>query len=1034
MSTPDQPRPYATGRGRDERAWNGSANSRGRYPDDYGSARGYGRGNGRSRGDGYGRGRGAQGGDGYGARSDGYGGDGSYGRGDGYSRGNGRRSAGGRGGYPGGRGGYDSGRGGYDSGEPRTGWQRMADRVSEQAGRLSERAGRGRAASRQGGPEWGQRGPGNGREWRGGTAVRDRYPATLPAGAQYRGDGRLRGLTERRPGPQRTGRGRGPGGYGPRPPRKGDWWRRWSWKKALTLTAISGGVGVVIIAAAVGYEYSRTTIPSIDTAAIQQASTVYFSNGQEVSSFGSVDRQILAYDQIPALMREAAVAAEDKHFYHEGGISPTGILRSVYHDLTTSSGNPQGGSTLTQELVRNYYNDIGTAQTFSRKIKEIFVAEKLAHRYSKQWVLTHYLNVVYFGDGAYGVQAAAETYFGVPASKLTLSQAAMIAAMPQQPSFYTPDPKGGAGYQGLVYRWHYVLNTMQQLGYITAQQASQAKFPKMAKSVNTSWSGYRGYIMQAVFNELQSRYGFSKAKIDNGGLHITTTFNEHLMNSLYATVGHMKTLMRQCAPPSTAVTGGGNVVANGYRCNPSAGWKKWTNLGAVLENPANGAIQAMYSGPNYNTQQYDDALVARNQVGSSFKPYVLAAAVKQGMNVQTSKLNGYSPLYIPPDSQPTVYASQKKHTTGGWYGPITNDEAVPSQGPIAVYKATAESLNTAYTDLWHRVAYNVQTQDHPVTDMAKAFGVNVGPYPNGAGMAGGHDPMQDYAGIALGQASLTVEEQANTIATLANGGTYHQPHVVAKIAWQDPASGMQVVKKAVIKSHPVLTPQQAADVDWALSFDNQPGLGTAPGEGMNNGQPVIAKTGTTNLAQQAFFMGAVPRYAMAVGMFVSDNRCPPALVQACKSKLSLSYAPPMGHGMQTLFGIGGLAGYGGGWPAAIWHAYFNQEFSSLPIQQWPSLNTTGMATWNLVGQLPVMPKPHPNHQPGPHPHGCFGNVKKCPGGGGTGGGGGGPGGPPTPAPTPTPTCTSVLGCNPSPTPSGSGNGSGGGTGGGAPTG
>ena len=574
----------------------------------------------------------------------------------------------------------------------------------------------------------------------------------------------------------------------------------------------------------------------------------------------------------------------------------------------------------------------------------------------------------------------------------------MIAAMPQQPSIYTPNPKGGAGYKGLVFRWHYVLNTMQQMGYITAQQASQASFPKTAKAINTSWSGYRGYIMQAVYNELRSKYGFSAARINNGGLRIYTTFNAHLMNSLYSTVNHMRTLMRECAPPSTAVTGGGNVVANGYSCNPNANWRKWTNIGAVLEQPGTGAILAMYSGPNYNAQQYDDALVARNQVGSSFKPYVLSTAVSEGMNVQTSMLNGYSPLYIPPISEPLVTARQKPHNTGGWYGPISNDEVVPSQGPVPVYRATAESLNTAYTDLYHRVASPGGAPDKVVA-MAKSFGVNVGAYPQGSGLQN----MSGEVGIALGQASLTVGEQANTIATLADGGTYYSPHVIKKISSNDPTTGMPVVKNAVVQSHQVLTAQQAADVDWALSFDTQPNLGTAPGQGMDNGQTIIAKTGTTNLAQQAFFLGATPRYAMAVGMFVSDNKSPAARTQACQSKTSLSYAPPMGNGMETLFGIGGLAGYGGGWPAAIWHSYFNQEFSTQPVQQWPAVNTTGMTTWNLVGQIRPAHKPQPNHRPGggrnpgggPNPGG---------GGGGNPGGGGG-GGQPTPPPTPTPSTT-----------------------------
>ena len=140
------------------------------------------------------------------------------------------------------------------------------------------------------------------------------------------------------------------------------------------------------------------------------------------------------------MLRNAVVAAEDKNFWHEGGISPTGILRAAYYDLTSSGGNLQGGSTITQQLVRNYYANIGTAQTMTRKVKEIFVAQKLAQTTSKEQILKEYLNTVYFGHQAYGVGAAALYYFGLPASQInqiTPAQAAMIAAMIQSPSYYS---------------------------------------------------------------------------------------------------------------------------------------------------------------------------------------------------------------------------------------------------------------------------------------------------------------------------------------------------------------------------------------------------------------------------------------------------------------------------------------------------------------------------------------------------------------------------------------------------------------------
>jgi membrane peptidoglycan carboxypeptidase len=813
----------------------------------------------------------------------------------------------------------------------------------------------------------------------------------------------------RRPG--RHGGDDGGSGGGGREHRKGDWWRHWTLKKAVSIAAIAAGVMVILGAAGVGIAYAKTPVPTDRSlSATQAASIVYFSNNKtRVGQFGTVDRQLLLYNQIPANLRNAVVAAEDKNFWHEGGISPTGILRAAYYDLTSSGGNLQGGSTITQQLVRNYYANIGTAQTVSRKIKEIFIAQKLAQRTSKEQILKEYLNTVYFGGGAYGVGAAAQYYFGLSPSQInqiTPAQAAMIAAMIQSPSGYSPNPKAGASYQALVARWHYVINAMVGMGTLSPQEAAKAKFPTVVKPFNNSWGGYRGYIMQAVLNELQQTYGYSLDQLHTKGLHIVTTFSKSLMDSLYATVKQDRALMKAGAPPTPPF--GAHVGCGPRGCLPG-----YVNVGAVLENPANGAILAMYSGENYNSKkrphaQLDNALQSRNQVGSSFKPYVLATAVKQGMNVQTSQLTGFSPLWIPPDADPTALASLQQpsplvHDAGSYFE-VVNDEVSNPNRPVSVVDATAMSLNTAYTDLWHRVAgYNLSGAPNNVTNMAKAFGVDVSaaaPKGNGSGL----QDMQDQSGVTLGQASLTVEEQATMIATLADGGVYHTPHVIKDIIVGNATT------QAKVDQREVLTPDEAAEVDYALSFD-MGSLGTANGLGLTNGQTVIAKTGTTNLSQQAFFLGATPRYAMAVGMFVNNNQCEqrlPLSEQAvCSSSQALAFQPP--SQVQTLFGVGGLAGYGGQWPAIIWHDYFMKQFNTLPVQSWPALPANFGSAWNLV---PPLPKPKPKPQQCDNGNGnpfrcrngnqppviCLpGSPIPCPGqtlvpgGGGGGGGAGGAG-------------------------------------------
>ncbi len=257
--------------------------------------------------------------------------------------------------------------------------------------------------------------------------------------------------------------------------------------------------------------------------------------------------------------------------------------------------------------------------------------------------------------------------------------------------------------------------------------------------------------------------------------------------------------------------------------------------------------------------------------------------------------------------------------------------------------------------------------------------------------------MQDEAGIALGQASLTVEEQATTIATLADNGVYHSPHVIKKIIVGNS------VKEAKPTMRTVLTPDQAADVDWALSADTTP-IGTAAGLGLDNGQPVIAKTGTTNLSQSAFFMAATPKYAMADAMFVNKPHCPKRDAAQCSSTSALAFAPPAG--IQTLFGIGGLSGYGGQWPAYMWHQFFVKNFESQPVVNFPAGQqrraTVEPVRRSAQAQAQARPQPGRPALPGHRAKGQ-GQGFGCHHGGPTPTGFPTPTGGPTPTGNPTPT-------------------------------
>lgn len=722
----------------------------------------------------------------------------------------------------------------------------------------------------------------------------------------------------------------------------GSWWRHWTLKKVLFL--VGGGFAALVLLGIVGIAvgYSMTPIPTdVSQSAQWQSSSVYFKDGHLLGTFTNsqdINRQLLTWAQIPQNVDNAIIAAEDRNFYHEGGISVTGIARAAYNNLF-GSGGLQGGSTITEQYAKNYYANIGASRSPTTKVKEIFVAIKLAHSRSKPWILTNYLNTVPFGGNIYGVWAAAEDYFGIDLSKqgasLNTAQAAMLGAMPNEPGVFNPDPAAGSGYAALVQRWQYVLTNMLRDRAITQSEANtlcatcalpqaEQAFNKAIKlhesSGSNGWTGTTGYLMGMVEQELKSTYHLSTTQIETGGLRITTTFSQSMMQALTRAVNTEKKQMANAGVPLPY----------------------YDHFGISLEDPTTGGIVAIYGGPGYISNQkrclrlycqYNMA-EAPHPVGSSMKPYVLATAINQGMNVQTSKLNGYSPLWIPPDwtpqdqnmlstPQPPAMGAAAAKSAGWW-----ESQGEASLGPISVSVAAAQSSDPAFTDLAHKVGVE------NIIKTAQLFGVGDDPF----NAAGGNDlqgltalfgPKGSIAGsvqIALGQGDLTPIEQASTFATLMNKGVYRAPHVISKLsAWKN--GGEQPVQVHV-PTHMVMTPQAAADEDYALSFDNVNGTGypnaTWPG------RSVIGKTGTLgngNLASEAWFVGAIPQYAMAVGLWTNSQT------------QNLDNLPSLG-------GIGGS--FGGAWPAAAWKAFMETQFANLPVASLPTPDYTGFATWIQV--------------------------------------------------------------------------------------
>jgi membrane peptidoglycan carboxypeptidase len=691
---------------------------------------------------------------------------------------------------------------------------------------------------------------------------------------------------------------------------------------------------------------------------------VYYSNGTTVlGTIGTVDRQDLTINQIPKGLQDAVISAEDRGFWTEGGISPTGILRAAYEDVSGGSGaSPQGGSTITQEFVRNYYANVGTQQTISRKVKEIFIAQKLASSKSKDWILQNYMNVIYLGDGAYGVEAASETYFGEPVSKLTIAQDAVIAAIIQAPSTYYLEQYR----PNLTARWHYVLNGMVTIGDLSQAQADSMKFPKLLTDNHsytppglstgcstTSTQPWASYLMTQVCGELTSPVkdggeGVSQTKIDNGGMKVITTISLPMEEEMYKAVSENVDKMPQ---------------VEGEYGFPEVGLPLWALIGAELQDPKTGAIIAEYPGRGQNMsasncKQADcdnnTATVTREQVGSSFKPYVLSTAVSQNMDVQDSILNSSTYICVEPDSEPMQYSEA---ISAAVYNdnPIPGDQSYGCKDPDAskiendggeaigkavgpkgdnlsetsVQNALAQSSNTAFTDLAHR------TTTSSIIKMAANYGVNINNYPAGSNLQAN---LGKVPAVALGESSLTVNEQTQMLATIDDNGVFHSGHVVK--SWQLPDQAVQTPSAETLNTHTVLNQAQDSQVQYAMEDTTVNGTAVNAATGLG-GRQIVAKTGTTSNYLSGFFIGSIPQYTLVVGMFVNQQDS------------SVSSA-------DNLSVLGG-GGFGGFWPANIWNTFAQAEFANLQADSFQSPDFTGNL-WNMIGPLP---KAKPTKKPTP---------------------------------------------------------------------
>jgi len=485
------------------------------------------------------------------------------------------------------------------------------------------------------------------------------------------------------------------------------------------LVLIGGGIAA---AWALNVYNSAPPLSSLKPVEKGSSSAIYAADGSLIGFIRSENvRQPLPAKGLPEVLREATVAIEDKNFFNHGALDYEGIARAAWKDIQAGAA-VQGASTITQQLVRNLYIH-NPENTIERKLKEAKLAVEFEDKHNKEWILTEYLNTAPYGtvegQTAVGAEAASQTYFSKPAKDLNLTEAAMLAGLPQAPSEYNPflDPKAA------LKRRNEVLLVMNEQGYITGDEYREAKTRGLGLDPGDKYQVIKDpFLFDLVQSELIERYGINTVR--KGGLKAYTTIDPDLQSKAeYAVENYC------------------------YVCYPEGG----PAAGLASVDPDTGAIVALASTEGYaDESQFNYAWQAHRQPGSSFKTIVLAAAVKEGIDPASTYYDGTSPktLEIP----------------GGGTWTVNNSEG-EAGGSYNLESATWHSVNVVYAQL------DLDVGPENVTEMARELGIEA-PLQS--------VPAEGIGGLGIG---VTPLEMASAYATIANGGMHHDPTAVSKVVF-----------------------------------------------------------------------------------------------------------------------------------------------------------------------------------------------------------------------------------------------------------
>ena len=479
------------------------------------------------------------------------------------------------------------------------------------------------------------------------------------------------------------------------------------------LGLIIAGLGTFLVA------YAALTVPQADQVALAQTTTVYYADGTtEMGRMSQVNRKIIDASTLPDYVAHAVVASEDRTFYTNSGVDLKGIGRALVNNIR--GGARQGASTLTQQYVERYY--VGETTGYVGKAKEAILALKINREQSKDQIIGNYLNTIYFGRGAYGIEAASQAYFGHEAKDLTLSEAAMIAGIIPAPSAWDP----AVDEEKARSRWTRVINLMVEDGWISQADANAAEFPKTIDPDTLSgptMEGPTGYLMEQIRTELAQEGGFTADQLATGGYRIISTIDKEKQDQAVEAAEYMYTVR---------------------------GWNEDSMHVALTSlDPATGEIVAEYGGKDYLKRQQNGATQDIMAAGSTFKPFALIAHAEQGGSIYDT------------------YDGSSPKTFSGLARPVSNDSGV-SWGRQNLVNATKNSINTVFVGLNQEVG--------PATTKQVAVELGIPEDTNG---------LDDSLLNVLGFAAPHNIDLAHAYSTIASGGQRTTPHIVREVQNSD---------------------------------------------------------------------------------------------------------------------------------------------------------------------------------------------------------------------------------------------------------